>query len=193
MTPDERARTAVDVRLPERARSLGFASVGVGAFDVDDERACSDEREDDLLGFVARVDVAMNQSRRNVEEPVRFHVRALAPARSELEPGATADHMAKHISIAVVVPAGRDAALRACTDEHCARRVERELTDESRRRRSRCQTVGADGPYFRTSALRSDVARLQLAETLPGRRSFTPDDGGRDSSFSAAPLMRNNA
>jgi hypothetical protein len=79
--------------------------------------------------------------------------------------------VAEHISIAVVVPAGRDAALRACTDEHRTRRVERELTDESRRRGSRCQTVGADGSYFQTSALRSDPARLQLAETSPARVS----------------------
>ena len=154
-----------------RARGLGSASVGVRTVDVDDERACPDEGQNDLLGLVARVDIAMNQSRRNVEEPARFHVRALAPARPELEPGATADHMAEHISIAVVVPAGRDAALRACTYEHRTRRVERELTDESRRRPSRYQAVGADGSYFRTSALRSDAARLQLAETLPGRRS----------------------
>ena len=159
-----------------RARSLGSASVGVRALDVDDERACPDEGEDDLLGLVARVDIAMNQSRRNVEEPARFHVRTLAPARPELEPGATANDMAEHISIPVVVPAGRDAALRACTYEHRTRRVERELADESRRRRSRCQTVGADGSDFRTSALRSDAARVQLAETLPVRaRVLTPE------------------
>jgi hypothetical protein len=52
----------------------------------------------------------MNQSRRDVEEPARFHVGALAPARPELEPSATAGDMAEHISIAVVVPAGGDAA-----------------------------------------------------------------------------------
>lgn len=154
---------------PSGARSLGSVSVGVGAFDVDDERACPDEGEDDLLGLVAWVDIAMNQPRRDVEESARFHVRALAPARPELESGATADDMAEHISIAVVVPAGRDAALRACTYEHRTRRVERELTDESRRRRSRCQTVGANGSDFRASALQSDAGRLQLAETLPGR------------------------
>jgi hypothetical protein len=152
-----------------RARSLGSASVGVRALDVDDERACPHEGEDDLLGLVARVAIAMNQSRRNVKEPARFHVRALAPARPELEPGATADDMAEHVAIAVVMPAGRDAAFRACTYEHRTRCVERELTDESRRRRSRCQTVGADGLYFRTSVLRSDAARLQLAEILPGK------------------------
>jgi hypothetical protein len=74
--------------------------------------------------------------------------------------------MAEHISIAMVVPAGRDAALRACTYEHRTRCVERQLTDESRRRRSRCQTVGADGSYFRMAAFRSDAARLQRAEML---------------------------
>jgi hypothetical protein len=73
--------------------------------------------------------------------------------------------MSEHISIAVMVPAGRDAALRACTYQHRTRRIERELADESRRRRSRCQAVGADGLDFRGSALRSDTARLQLAET----------------------------
>lgn len=114
---------------PSCARSLGSASVGVRAFDVDDERACADEGEDDLLGLVVRVDIAMNESRRNVEEAARFHVRALAPARPEFEPGATVDDMAEHISIAVVVPAGRHATLCACTYEHRTRRVERELTD----------------------------------------------------------------
>jgi hypothetical protein len=61
--------------------------------------------------------------------------------------------MAEHISIAVVVPAGRDAALRACAYEHRTRRVERQFTDESRRRRSRRQTLGADGSYYRMSAV----------------------------------------
>jgi hypothetical protein len=46
--------------------------------------------------------------------------------------------VAEHISIAVVVPAGRDTAVGACTYEHRTRRLEGELTDESRRRRSRC-------------------------------------------------------
>jgi hypothetical protein len=73
-----------------------------------------------------------------VEEPARFHVRALAPARPELEPGATAENVAEHISIAVVVPAGRDTAVGASTYEHRTRRLEGELTEESRRRRSRC-------------------------------------------------------
>jgi hypothetical protein len=150
--------------------SLGSASVGV--IDVDDEGACPDEGEEDLLGLVARVDIAMDQSRRNVEEPTRFHVRALAPARPELEPGATANHMAEHISIAVVVPAGRDAALRAGTYEDRTRRLEGDLTDESRRRRSRCQAVGANRPYSKMSALRSHPARLQRAEALSlGQRS----------------------
>ena len=139
-----------------------------GALHVDDERACPDEGEDDLLGLVARIDIAMNQSRRDVEEPARFHVRALAPARPELEPGATAGDVAQHISIAVVVPAGRHATLCACTYEHRTRRVERELTDESRRRRSRCQPVGADGSYLRRTALRSDAARLQLPPSPRG-------------------------
>ncbi len=146
--------------------ALGSPSAGVRALDVDNKRPCADKREDDLLRLVARVDIAMNQPRRYVEEPARLHVRALAAAWPELEPGAAADDVAEHISIAVVVPAGRDAALRACTHEHRPRRVERELTDESRRRRSRCQTVGAQGSYSRTSTVQSDAARLQLAETL---------------------------
>jgi hypothetical protein len=107
----------------------------------------------------------MNQSGRNVEEPACLHVRALAPARSEFEARATAGHVAKHGSIAVVVPAGRDPALRACTYEHRTRRLERELTDEARRRRSRRQTVRAEGSYFRTSALHRDAARLHLTDT----------------------------
>jgi|SRR5689334_10890481 len=109
------------------------ASVEVRTVDVDDEWARPHEGQDDLLGLVAWVDIPMNQSRRNMEEPARLHVRALAPARSEIEARATADHMTKHISIAVVVPAGRDAALRACAYEHRTRQLERELTDETRR------------------------------------------------------------
>jgi hypothetical protein len=75
--------------------------------------------------------------------------------------------MTQHVSIAMVVPAGRDAALRACTYEHRTRRVERELADEPRRRRSRFEPVGADGSYFRRSALRSDAGTLQRTEPLP--------------------------
>jgi hypothetical protein len=48
----------------------------------------------------------------------------------------------------VVVPAGRDAALRARTYEHRTRQVERELTDEARRRRCRRQAVRVKGSYF---------------------------------------------
>jgi hypothetical protein len=121
---------------------------GVGTVDVDDEWADPDEGQDDLLGLVAWVDIPMNQSRRNVEEPACLYVRTLAPTRSEIEACATADHMAKHVSLAVVVPAGRDAALRARTYEHRTRQVERELTDEARRRRSRRQAVRVKGSYF---------------------------------------------
>ena len=110
----------------------------------------------------------MNQSGRDMEEPARYHVRALAPARPELKPGATEGDMAEHISIAMVVAAGRDPALGARTYEHRPRRVERELTDESRRRCSPSQPIGADGSYCRRSALRNDAATLQLAETSPG-------------------------
>jgi hypothetical protein len=131
-------------------------SVGVRVLDVDDEGACPDEGEEDLLGLVAGVDIAMDQSCWNV-------VRALAPARPELEPGATANHLAEDISIAVVVPAGRDAALRACTYEDRTRRVEGDLTDEPRRRGSRCQPVGANRQYSEMSALRSHAVTLQRA------------------------------
>jgi hypothetical protein len=152
--------------------SIGSASVWVRVLDVDNKDACPDEGEEDLLGLVARVDIAMDQSRRNVEKPTRFHVRTFAPARPELEAGATANHMAEHISIAVVVPAGRGAALRACTHEDRTGRVEGNLTDESRRRRSRCKAVGANRPYAEMSTLRSHAARLQRADALSGQASY---------------------
>jgi hypothetical protein len=107
-----------------------------------------------------------------MEEPARFHFCAVTSAGTELEPRTADGDMAEHISIAVVVPAGRDAAVRACTYEHRTWRVERELADESRRRRTRSQPVGANGSYSSGSALRSDAERLQLAETrLRGARS----------------------
>jgi hypothetical protein len=74
--------------------------------------------------------------------------------------------MAEHISIAVVVPAGRDAAFCACTYEHRAGQIERNLTNEARRRRGRCQTVGADGSYLRTSALDSDDGKATAQRNL---------------------------
>jgi hypothetical protein len=150
-----------DARL-QPLREASPASVGVGTLDIHDEWAHSDEGQDDLLRLVARVDIPVNQSRRNMEEPAGLHVRALAPARSELEARASADHMAKYVSLAVVVPAGRDAALRACTYEDRTREVERDLTDEAGRRRSRREAVCAQGSDLRMSALHGDAARLQL-------------------------------
>ena len=167
-------------RHPIEFAAVSFASIGVGAVDVDDEWAGPDEGEDDLLGLVARVDVAMNQARRNVEKPARLHVRTFAPARPELEPGAAPEHVPEHISVAVMMPAGGNTARGASAYEHRARRVERELTNETRRRGSRYQTLAGDGSYFLMFASRPDPQGYSSTRHRVRQRSAVSPEGCSD-------------
>ena len=82
-----------------------------------------------------------------MEEPAFLDVRAVPPARPELEPGAALDDVAEHLAVAVVMPARRDAPVDAGADEEVGLGGERELAHDPRSCLRWRQSFGADGPY----------------------------------------------
>ena len=74
-------------------------------WDVDHERTLADQRENNFLRFVERVDVTVNQSGRDVEEPAGIDRYRLLASRPEFEPGLSLQHVAEHVALAVVMPA----------------------------------------------------------------------------------------
>lgn len=93
-----------------------------------------------------------------MEEAALFDVRAITSAWTEVEAGASADEIAEHLPVTVVVPTRAGAALGASTDLNCALSGERNLADDSWVAGRLPQAVGREG---------SDSPRLAFAVNRP--------------------------
>ncbi len=140
------ARVAVRWQTGRVACFAPAASLrGPRAVDVDDERAFSDDRENDLLGLIERVDVPVNQPGRDMEEPAFLDLRALRPAAAELEAGASSHNVSQDVTATVVMPARDRAGLGACTNESGATGLESNLAHDARGRGGGAQAIRGNG------------------------------------------------
>src|SRR4051812_6350087 len=103
----------------------------------------------------------MHEAGGDVEEAAFLDVGAPASARPELEARRPADDVTEHLSVAVVVPAGGDAAFGPRPHEHGALGLEGELAREPGRGRGNRQAVGPDCGDALGSRRRLDAAIVE--------------------------------
>lgn len=87
----------------------------------------------------------MDEAGGDVEEPAFRDVGVLVTARAELEARLSAQDVSENLALAVVVPAGSDAAFCSCSEEDRPIGCERDLTDEPWSRVSFGQPITGDG------------------------------------------------
>jgi hypothetical protein len=129
----------VTVAPPLLSRWLRF-------FHVDDERPLANKGEDELLWFVYRIDIPVDEVKRYMEEAALFDLGAVLAAAAKIEARPSFDQVAEHLTVAVMVPARRNTPLDASADENHAIRGEGDLTHDP------CGCVGLRQPIRANSA-----------------------------------------
>jgi len=116
------------------------------------------------LRCVRRVDIAVDEAGRDVEEPARFDLDALVAARAELESSTTADDVAEDVSIPMVMPARSGAGLGTSAHERRRLRLDGQFAQNPRCRRAGFERVRRNS---RDATARSHAGRLLAPLTSP--------------------------
>ncbi len=126
------------------AANRAFVSAALGAVAVDDDGAFADNCEDDFLGLIEWVDVPVNQPGWDMEKATFLDVYAVETIDAELKSCASADDIADHVTIAVMVPTRHRMRLRPSTHERRVTSLECNLAEHARRRGARVKVGRPD-------------------------------------------------
>jgi hypothetical protein len=111
-----------------------------GTVNVDHERTCANDSDDDLLTHVERIDVAVDQSRRDVEHFAVDDLGAFTPVGPELKPRRSSDYVPEDVAVTMVMPARDGARLRTAANGRRRARLKRDFANHARRRGAGAQT-----------------------------------------------------